>query len=205
MEEKIIQITSGKGPDECERVTFLVFQEFVAYLKEKNISFEVLEALEGKQERTFLSVLVKVSHNDFSSIKNEWEGSILWTAQSPFRKFHKRKNWFVGLSFHEILTQETIQENEVTYQTMRASGPGGQNVNKVETAVRATHIKSGISVRASNSKSQLQNKKNALLLIQHKLAEKEKELKGTHEKEQWLNHHSLSRGNPIKIYKAKMD
>ena len=205
MEEKIIQITSGKGPDECERVVALILQELLTYLKSNNIDFDFLEQIKGKHEETFLSVILKVKSANFDALEKEWQGTIQWISVSPFRKFHKRKNWFVGLSFYSVLKEQNLNKNEISYQTMRSSGAGGQNVNKVETAVRAIHLKSGISVVVSNSRSQLQNKKNALLLIQYKLFEKEMEIKGEQEKQQWMNHHNLSRGNPIKIFKRKMD
>ncbi len=102
MEEKIIQITSGKGPAECERVVYLISEKLNREAETHNLKLGVIEKVAGKYENTFLSILLKVSGDSLTAFRQEWEGSIQWVGPSPFRKFHKRKNWFVGIVFHEI-------------------------------------------------------------------------------------------------------
>lgn len=83
----------------------------------------------------------------------------------------------IGQAKHQGLEVEVI-EHEIVYDTTRSSGPGGQNVNKVETAVRATHVPSGLSVLASDMRTQVQNKKLARerLLMKLSAIEEEKAL-----------------------------
>lgn len=92
-----------------------------------------------------------------------------------------------------------MDEREISYQTLRASGPGGQHVNKTESAVRATHISSGLSVTASDQRSQLQNKKLAAERLLIKLAAWNMEQNMQKAQENWNNHNTLQRGNPVKV------
>ncbi len=169
MEEKIIQITSGKGPAECERVVYLIFEKLKRDAVVFNLKLELIEKVEGNYENTFLSVLLKISGDSLTTFRREWEGSIQWIGPSPFRKFHKRKNWFIGVVFHEFEMLDRWDEKDFTFQTLKSSGPGGQNVNKVESAVRAMHTPSGLSVTASNERSQYLNKKEATSTLKKKL------------------------------------
>ncbi len=204
MENKLIQITSGKGPEECERVVFLVFQKLVKQLLQAGIAIEIVETIDGRQLDTCLSALFKASGTNLTGLMQEWKGTIQWTAQSPFRPFHKRKNWFTGISMHDIPVLMNWNEKDVTYQTMRASGPGGQNVNKVESAVRATHVPTGSTVTASSERSQLLNKKEATERLKNKLIYLQIETSDKQVQEQWMEHNSLERGNPVKVFKESL-
>ncbi|WP_291072162.1 peptide chain release factor-like protein [Empedobacter sp. UBA5637] len=100
------------------------------------------------------------------------------------------------------MKENLINSNEIVYQTMRSSGNGGQNVNKVNSAVRATHQRSGISVVSMDSRSQHQNKKIATTRLLLKLQGFEtNKLKDLVQKK-WNNQTSIARGNPVKIFRG---
>ena len=113
---------------------------------------------------------------------------------------HKRKNWFVGV--FEIEDQEKIELNErdINYQAIRSSGPGGQHVNKVSSAVRATHVPTGIQVAVTDTRSQHQNKKLAKQRLAEKVVQQNLDQLKDSIKDQWNNHQSLERGNPVKVF-----
>lgn len=71
----------------------------------------------------------------------EWESTVQWlAAKNPYRPNHKRSNWYVEIHFIDPLTMPAIDDNDIKYETCRFGGKGGQNVNKVESAVRAPFI-----------------------------------------------------------------
>lgn len=132
---------------------------------------------------------------------SELDGSIQWICQSPFRPHHKRKNWFIDISILKEY-KEQGKEDRIRYEVCHSRGKGGQNVNKVSTAVRAIHIPSGISVIAMEQRSQLQNKKLAYIRLMEKLKEKASQERDAIEYQNWNEHNQLQRGNPIRIYKG---
>ena len=205
MGKSYIQITSGRGPVECCRVVVLVMQKLLEHFKQLGMEVEPVEHEDGPENGCMFSATLSASGDGLEKLSSEWEGSVLWVAQkNRFRPWHRRKNWFVGVHFFKPLKSDTINERDITYENLRSSGPGGQNVNKVETAVRAIHVPIGITVLASDERTQIQNKKLARerLIIKLSAIEEEKLLQQTHDV--WMNHNTLERGNPVKKFKGDL-
>ena len=200
-----MQITSGRGPVECCRVVVLVMQKIIEQARKLGLETKLVEHENGPQDGCMFSATLAVQGDGISLLTDEWEGSVLWVAQkNPFRPWHRRKNWFVGVHAFKPLEKARVSERDITYDTLRASGPGGQNVNKVETAVRATHRPSGISVVASDLRSQSQNKKLAYERLMMKLSAMEEEKQMHQTRDVWMNHNTLERGNPVKKFKGDL-
>ena len=126
---------------------------------------------------------------------------MLWVCQSSFRPKHKRKNWFFSGQMFEV--DESSLDSGVTYQTCRASGAGGQHVNTTNSAVRATHTETGVSVRVESERSQHANKRLARALLFQKLEMMKQEQMTSQEKARWQQHRELERGNPVKTFKGE--
>lgn len=202
------QITSGRGPQEVTRVVWLIRQKMADDAYDKKITTRLLDYEEGLSGDCLFScvlVLMADSQQQLDDFRREWEGSILWVAQrNPFRPNHKRKNWFVGVSFFSPLAETEIKEKDIEYSTTRSSGPGGQNVNKVESAVRATHIPTGISVLAQDERSQTRNKELARQRLIARLSAISEAKRQQQSYEIWMNHNLLQRGNPVKKFKGDL-
>jgi len=205
MDKEYIQITSGRGPVECCRVVVLVMNKIIEQAKSLGYEVEVVEHEDGPNDGCMFSATLAIESEHAISLKDEWEGSVLWVAQkNPFRPWHRRKNWFVGVHFFKPLQTGTISERDITYETLRSSGPGGQNVNKVESAVRAIHVPTGITVLASDERLQIQNKRLARERLLMKLSAINEERRLHHNHEVWMNHNSLERGNPVQKFRGDL-
>ncbi|AOW20470.1 peptide chain release factor H [Urechidicola croceus] len=198
--KKIIQITAGSGPAECCWVVAQVLKHFIKELSDFKMEYAILHKVKGTENRTLQSVTIQLKGKELEPFLNTWIGTIKWIGKSSFRKFHKRNNWFVGIQEVTRISELNFNERDLKYQAIRSSGPGGQHVNKVSSAIRVLHIPTGIQVVVMDSRSQHQNRKVALERIQIKLQEKQIESLKNSMQQQWENHMSLERGNPIKIF-----
>lgn len=203
MKTKIIQLTAGKGPVECSWVVAQVLKQMLQTLKAANINHTVLHRVQGTENGTLQSASLQLQGKGLEAFLKDWLGTVQWIGTSTYRKFHKRKNWYIGI--FEVQDPQnsntaSLNEQEVRYQAIRSSGPGGQHANKVSSAVRATHIKTGIQVLVTDSRSQHQNKKTALKRLQEKLALHQQEQLTNALQQQWQQHLQLQRGNPVRVF-----
>lgn len=202
MNKLIIQFSSGKGPAECGLAVALALQEFIKDCEKKQFQHQVIETVEDEQPGTFQSVIVEIEETVPMEFLQTWVGNILWICESPFRKNHKRKNWFIGVSLHQKQDRVELKESDIEFSAMKASGPGGQHVNKTMSAVRAVHRPTGTVVVVSESRSQHENRRLAIQRLKSTIEQQNTERKSSQRKNSWSDHQQLERGNPIRIYEG---
>ena len=192
----ILQLSAGMGPVECQRAVFGICRELMKEIH----SPEILNYVDGEERETFYSVMIS-SYEDLSYL----EGSMLWICKSKYRPRHKRKNWFIDVSIIPETTEidENFSENDLRIEKFHANGPGGQNVNKVETGVRVIHIPSGIRVSSTRERSQLLNKKDAIRKLAIVLKNRNDFEKVKSRNNAWSKHSEIVRGNPVRIYEGE--
>lgn len=198
--EKLIQITSGRGPLECQWVVAKVLKAFLEEAKNNNIDYEIIHRENGDENLTLKSVTILLKAKNITEFLKTWLGSICWIGKSTFRKLHKRSNWFIGIFELEGLEKINFNEKDIQFQTTRSQGSGGQNVNKVNTAVRATHVPTGQSVFVQDTRSQLENKKLSVTRLKEKVMEVYIQQLEKRMKETWNNHLQVQRGNPTRTF-----
>lgn len=198
--DKLIQITSGRGPLECQWVVAKVLKVFLEEAKHNKIDYEIIHRENGDENLTLKSVTILLKSKNVNEFLKIWLGSILWTGKSIFRKLHKRSNWFIGIFELEGLEKINFNEKDIQFQTTRSQGSGGQNVNKVNTAVRATHIPTGQSVFVQDTRSQLENKKLSIERLKEKVLDQNIIQLQKRMQETWNNHLQVQRGGPIRTF-----
>jgi peptide chain release factor len=168
---------------------------------EMGVTVSLLEQLAGPVDGTLRSVLLQLDCQTGLEriLARNWSGSMLWICESPYRKTHKRKNWFLsGAAFCPPSVPPEC--GAIRYEAIRASGPGGQHVNKTDSAIRATHLATGLTVKVQSERSQHANKRLAGQLLASKLAALAKDAEGRTKAERHALHREAERGNAARVF-----
>lgn len=200
MTEIILHLSSGQGPKECD---WVVAELAKALCREGSAAGLVCEPIEPLQGPT-ASALLRVSGDGAEAFAAACIGTIRWIGASPFRPLHKRRNWFVGVQLVQTAEQSPeLREEDVRYQTFRASGPGGQHVNKTDSAVRATHLPTGLVAASQDQRSQFANKKIARLKLVMLLDDRRRTGEAGGKRALWDQNRELERGNSVRTYEGE--
>ncbi|WDE06751.1 peptide chain release factor H [Thalassomonas viridans] len=197
----LLQLSAGQGPQECCTAVTLALKALEKECRQYQLKLDIIEQESNKENTGYQSVLLQLTGDKAKQVAACWQGVMLWVCKSPYRGKHKRKNWFFSGQMFEI--NETSLDRHISFKTCRASGAGGQHVNTTDSAVRATHTASGISVRVQSERSQHANKRLASALIGQKLALLKQEQMSQQEQARWQQHLDLQRGNPVKTFKGE--
>jgi peptide chain release factor len=205
----LLQLSAGQGPVECSKAVGLTLKTIEKQCREMGIKIDIVEAVATQERDCFKSVLLQLNSSEGGLAKQlaeSWQGAMLWVCQSPFSPDkkgpkRKRKNWFFSGQMYEI--NEIQLDKGVTFQACRASGAGGQHVNTTDSAVRATHTETGISIRVESERSQHANKRLARALLFQKLEASKLEQMTQQEKARWQQHWEVERGNPVRTFKGE--
>ena len=181
----IYQISSGQGPAECE----LGVAKLWNYLQ-SHYDVMLLDTSPGYYAETFRSVRL-YSGDDLA----EYIGSVQWVCRSPYRPSHKRKNWFIDFQLCETVRTDVFDPEQVVFDTFRSGGKGGQNVNKVESGVRAIYLPTGQAVVCTEERSQYANKQKALSRLQALVQKSAQDRQAQQKNHAWRHHTRLERGN----------
>ncbi len=202
IEKKFLYLSSGKGPAECEWVVANLLKLIIIFLERSGLSFKLVNNVIGYHHGTYKSVQILVEGIQLDMIMKPWIGTIRWVGKSLYRPNHKRSNWFIRIDLIDVIEPMSLNETDLEYSTYKASGPGGQHRNKVESAIKVIHRPTGVEAISSDSRSQHQNKK----LARSRLIEKfnsitdDSFLALSNTKNQMNN--LLVRGNPVKVFKG---
>jgi peptide chain release factor 2 len=200
--DALVTIHAGTGGTDAQDWAEILLRMYLRWAERRGFQSDLLEASAGEEAGLKSATFSVRGENAYGILKAE-RGVHRLVRQSPFDQAHRRHTSFAQVIVSPLLPEEAdveIDESDLRIDTYRAQGAGGQHVNKTDSAVRITHLPTGVVVQCQNERSQAANKQTALRILRSRLAElAEEEREQELAKERGVVSMGFG-GNPIRSY-----